>query len=125
MVVIRLAVTGKGWPAEGVAAALLEVAKDPTRSPARVAEAGPWWDAILETDLRVDARELAELEWRLAESGGRRPAIQAQARRELAAEGLPVSRAGVARRGCQILDRTPTTSDPAAGHTTTCFRRLV
>ena len=120
MVVIRLTVNGKGWPAEGVAAALLEVAKDPaTRSPARVAEAGPWWDAaILETDLRVDARELAELEWRLAESGGRRPAIQAQARRELAAERLPVTRAGVARRGCQILDRTPTTSDSAAGHTT-------
>ena len=113
MVVIRLAVTVKGWPADGVKDALLTVARDPqTRSPARVAEAGPWWDAaVLGADLRVDARELADLEWRLSETGGLRPLVQAQARRELAAEGLPVTRRTVAQRACSILDHR--TDSPA------------
>lgn len=112
MVVIRLAVTVKGWPAEGVKDALLTIARDPqTHSPARVAEAGPWWDAaVLGADLRIDARELAELEWRLSETGGLRPLVQAQARRELAAEGLPVTRRSVAQRACSILDQR---ADPA------------
>ncbi|MGV1009839.1 MAG: hypothetical protein ACOYBY_14700 [Dermatophilaceae bacterium] len=115
LVVIRLAVTVKGWPAEGVKDALLTLARDPqTRSPARVAEAGPWWDAaVLGTDLRVDARELVDLEWRLSETGGLRPLVQAQARRELAAEGLPVTRRTVAQRACSILDQhCHTAGDP-------------
>jgi hypothetical protein len=111
-VVIRLAVVGKGWPADGVQAALLAVAHDPeTRSPARVAEAGPWWDAaVLGADLRIDAGELADLEWRLSETGGLRPLLQAQARTELAVEGLPVTRTTVAQRACSILDRRTTTN---------------
>lgn len=115
-VVIRLAVIGKGWPADGVQAALLAVAHDPeTRSPARVAEAGPWWDAtILGADLRIDAGELADLEWRLSETGGLRPLLQAQARTELAGEGLPVTRATVAQRACSILDRRTTTDRRAS-----------
>jgi hypothetical protein len=115
MVVIRLAVTVKGWSASAVREALLTVARDPqTRSPARVAEAGPWWDAVVvDADLRLDASELADLEWRLAESGGVRPLVQAQARRELAEEGLPVTRHTVAQRACSILDqRTANEPDP-------------
>jgi len=115
-VVIRLAVIGKGWPADGVQAALLAVAGDPeTRSPARVAEAGPWWDAtVLGADLRIDAGELADLEWRLSETGGLRPLLQAQARTELAGECLPVTRGTVAQRACSILDRRHTHSTPEA-----------
>jgi len=118
-VVIRLAVVGKGWPAEGVQAALLAVAHDPeTRSPARVAEAGPWWDAaVLGADLRVDATQLADLEWRLSETGGLRPLLQAQARTELAGEGLPVTRTTVAQRACSILDHRTTTDDSTTDST--------
>jgi hypothetical protein len=115
-VVISLAVIGKGWPADGVQAALLAVADDPeTRSPARVAEAGPWWDAaVLAADLRIDAGELADLEWRLSETGGLRPLLQAQARTELAGEGVPVTRRTVAQRACSILDRRHTDRTPEA-----------
>ncbi len=46
LTVLELAVRGRGWPADQAATALLHVAADPaTRSPARLAEAGPWWDA--------------------------------------------------------------------------------
>jgi hypothetical protein len=35
----------RGWPPASMELALLAVAQDPeSRSPARVAEAGPWWD---------------------------------------------------------------------------------
>jgi len=76
-----------------------------SHSPARVAEAGPWWDAApVGTDEGMDAHELTALEARLAETGGLRPALQAQARAELTAEGMPVIRSTVARRACAILD---------------------
>ncbi|MCI2238121.1 helix-turn-helix domain-containing protein [Paenibacillus sp. TRM 82003] len=107
---LHLAVRGRGWPAEAAVPALLAVAADPqTQSPMRLAEAGPWWDvdpraAAAAADPQA-AAELAGLEERLAELGGRRPAIQASARRELAAEGMPVTRSTVVRRACQILDR--------------------
>ena len=105
-VVIKLAVITRGWPAASMELALLAVAGDrESRSPARVAEAGPWWDAvILGTDQGMDAHELAALEARLAETDGLRPALQAQARAELTAEGMPVIRSTVARRACAILD---------------------
>jgi hypothetical protein len=115
-VVVRLAVRGKGWPAESVKDALLAVAKDPaTRSPARAAEAGPWWDSVIVgADLAVDAGELADLEWRLSETGGLRPQLQAQARRELTKAGLPITRRTVAQRACLILDRRTDTTTAAA-----------
>jgi hypothetical protein len=70
-----------------------------------VAEAGPWWDTLtLAIDQPLDARDLAALEARLAETDGLRPALQAQARAELTAEGMPVIRSTVARRACAILD---------------------
>ena len=105
-VVIKLAVVTRGWPPALMGQALLAVARDPeSRSPARVAEAGPWWDSLpLGVDQAMDARELAEMEARLAETDGLRPALQAQARAELTAEGMPVIRRTVARRACAILD---------------------
>jgi hypothetical protein len=105
-VVIKLAVVTRGWPPASMEQALLTVARDPeSRSPARVAEAGPWWDTPpLGVDQAMDAHELAELEARLAETDGLRPALQAQARAELTAEGMPVIRSTVARRACAILD---------------------
>jgi len=105
-VVIKLAVVTRGWPAPSMEAALLAVARDrDSYSPARVAEAGPWWDdATLPAVHGIDADELTTLEARLAETGGLRPALQAQARAELTAEGMPVIRSTVARRACAILD---------------------
>jgi hypothetical protein len=105
-VVIKLAVVTRGWPAASMEAALLAVARDrESHSPARVAEAGPWWDAVnLGADQAVDTHEVAAMEARLAETGGLRPLLQAKARAELTAEGMPVLRGTVARRACAILD---------------------
>ncbi|NAZ80444.1 hypothetical protein GTR02_01245 [Kineococcus sp. R8] len=107
---LHLAVRGRGWPSAAAVPALLAVAADPaTQSPMRLAEAGPWWDLDLGAGAAAAdpeaAAQLAGLEERLAELGGRRPSVQASARRELAAEGMPVTRATVVRRACQILDR--------------------
>ena len=91
--------------------ALLDVAADPaTRSPVRLAEAGPWWNtpATAGKDQGGDdhhASDLEALQARLAGTGGRRPGLQAQARTELRDEGLPATRATVTRRSVQILDR--------------------
>jgi hypothetical protein len=94
-VVIKLAVVTRGWPPTSMEQALLAIARDrENRSPARVAEAGPWWDTLtLGVDQANDAHELAEMEAPLAETDGLRPAIQAQARTELTAEGCPSSEA--------------------------------
>ena len=115
-VAIQLAVTHRGWPPAAVIPALLAVAGDPaTRSPVRLAEAGPWWDTPTAKSTTQGggnqngdehhASDLEALEARLAETGGRRPALRAQARAELSNEGLPVTRATVTRRAVQILDR--------------------
>jgi hypothetical protein len=106
-VAIHLAVVNRGWPARRVEPALLAIARDPeTQSPARVAEAGPWWDeTILGLDEGLDSDQLAALEDRLAETGGVRPLVQRMAREELAVEGMPLTRSTVAQRACAILDR--------------------
>jgi hypothetical protein len=75
------------------------------RSPVRLAEAGPWWDITPDGRSPADA-ELKDLDARLAELDGRRPTLQAQARAELAREGVPVTRSTVTRRAVQILDRS-------------------
>ncbi|WP_432561769.1 helix-turn-helix domain-containing protein [Kineococcus sp. SYSU DK003] len=107
---LQLAVRGRGWPAEMAVPALLEVAADPqTNSPMRLAEGGPWWDRLparaAAPTTPEAAAELAAMEERLAETDGRRAALQASARKELAAEGQPLTRTTVVRRACQILDR--------------------
>ena len=103
-VAIRMAVVNRGWPPADVVPALLAIAGDrTTRSPVRLAEAGPWWDTPPVTG-NDDQGELADLEQRLVEVGGRRPALQAQARAELTREGAPLTRGTVTRRAIQILD---------------------
>jgi hypothetical protein len=102
---IRMAVVNRGWPANQVQTALLDVASDRrTRSPVTVAEAGPWWDTPPNTD-GTSNDDLPALEARLAELDGRRPQLQARARAELADEGLPLTRDTVTRRAVQILNR--------------------
>ena len=104
-VAIRMAVVNRGWPPADVVPALLAIAGDRnTRSPVRLAEAGPWWDTPHVTASTQD-NELADLEQRLIEVGGRRPALQAQARAELTNEGAPLTRGTVTRRAIQLLDQ--------------------
>ncbi len=102
---LQLAVRGRGWPAPHAAAALRAVAADPaTRSPMRLAEAGPWWDEVATAHVTDDdIEELAAMEADLADLGGLRIVLQRQARDELASEGLPATRATVIRRAYELL----------------------
>ena len=103
---IQLAVL-RGWPPEQIQPALLALAADrETRSPMRVAEAGPWWDQPPPPPPELDGVDLAALEAELDDIAEHRPALQAKARAELAAEHLPVTRATVTARAVQILHRS-------------------
>lgn len=100
------AVLDQGLPAAAAIQAVLAVAADPVRrSPARVRCAGPWWDVAqpVEHVGREPAGDVADLEAILAEADGRRVVVQRQARAQLAAEGLPLTRASVARRAVDLL----------------------
>lgn len=102
---LQVAVRVRGWPASLARRALLAVAADPdSRSPMRLAEAGPWWDIATDGGA-VRGVDLAELERRLDDTNGRRPRLQAQARAELERDGLPLTRVTVVERACAILDR--------------------
>jgi hypothetical protein len=97
----------RGWPPDQVQPVLLTLAADPqTRSPMRLAEAGPWWDQPPPTPPGLDRVDLAALEAELDDVAEHRPALQAQARAELAAAHLPVTRATVTARAVQILHRS-------------------
>jgi hypothetical protein len=100
----------RGWPGALIESALLAVASDPeTRSPMRLAEAGPWWDTTPTPPgdaPEAAAVDLAALEAELDDVAGLRPALQAQARAELAEERLPVTRTTVTVRAAQILRRS-------------------
>ena len=105
---IQLALT-RGWPPPLIESALLTVAGDPdTRSPMRLAEAGPWWDThpTSAEPSGLHDIDLAALEAELDDVAGHRPALQAQARAELTEERLPLTRATVVARAVQILHRT-------------------
>ena len=103
---IQLAVL-RGWPPQQIQPALLALAADrETRSPMRVAEAGPWWDQPPPPPTELDGVDLAALEAELDDIPEQRPALQAKARDELATEHLPVTRATVAARAVQILHRS-------------------
>ena len=97
----------RGWPPEQIQPALLSLAADrETRSPMRVAEAGPWWDQPPPPVRELDGVDLAVLEAELDDVAEQRPALQAKARQELAAEHLPVTRATVTTRAVKILHRS-------------------
>ena len=102
---IQLAVRTRGWSASHAAAALRAVAADPaTRSPMRLAEAGPWWDEPVGRDVPLgDADALAAMEAELCDAEGLRVLLQRQAREQLATEGAPVTRATVTRRAHELL----------------------
>ncbi|BEP13932.1 hypothetical protein acdb102_22430 [Acidothermaceae bacterium B102] len=114
---LQTAVRARGWPEHLAPAALKAVAADPaTRSPMRLAEAGPWWDLTQpapdaegpNSDENGPARktdrvplEVAETE--LVEADGLRVVLQRQAREQLTAEGTPLTRVTVLRRAHQLL----------------------
>lgn len=102
---IQLAVRARNWPAAQVRAALLSVAADPsTRSPMRLAEAGPWWDEPVVRDAPAgNTAELAAMEADLCDAGGLRVVLQRQAREQLTAEGAPLTRATVTVRAHALL----------------------
>jgi len=108
----------RGRPADRLVAALLVLAADPgTRSPMRLAEAGPWWDPPVRTPLQRTRQEQDELDELEAFLGDRddRAWLQAQARTQLAAAGEPVDRLGVARRARRLADRHHP-GEPVAAH---------
>jgi len=100
-----LAVRGRGWPPDQAAAALVTVASDwATRSPARLAEAGPWWDQANSDDTQTaDDVDVAALEAELDAVDGRRLKLQQRARQQLVAEGQPLTRSSVIRRAVELL----------------------
>ncbi len=105
---LDLAVRGRGWPADRASDALLHVAADPnTRSPARAAEAGPWWDDPIgeppEDQLDANLVDLADLEAELDATNGKRVLLQQQARQELARTRRPVTRRTVLQAAVELL----------------------
>ena len=103
---LQLAVHGRSWPAHGAADALRRVAADPaTRSPMRVAEAGPWWD---EQPSKQEDPDLDAMAQALLEADGIRVQLQLQARRDLEARGMPVTRTAVIHGAYRLLrERDP------------------
>jgi hypothetical protein len=120
---LQLAVRSRGWPADLAAEALRRVAADPqTRSPMRVAEAGPWWDEPPTTDEATDNAtepggvDLRTMELALLEAGGVRIEMQTRARRTLEDAGIPVTRSAVIRGAYRLLlDREAATTHGRSG----------
>ena len=105
---LELAVRGRGWPADQAAAALLQVAADPTtRSPARLAEAGPWWDQKASAAESGPTIDTSALEAELNAVDGQRLQLQQLARQQLTAQGQPVTRIAVIQRAVELLHTTP------------------
>jgi hypothetical protein len=114
---LQLAVKVRSWPAAAARQALLLVAADHrTRSPMRLAEAGPWWDHPERQTLKRTPQEQAELDGleRLLADCDDRALLQREARRQLAADGEPVTRLSVARRTARLLETQTRGRQPAA-----------
>lgn len=131
---LQLAVKVRGWPANHARSALLLVAADPaTRSPMRLAEAGPWWDTAQRQTLQRTPQEQAEIDGleRLLADCDDRALLQREAREQLTAEGVPLNRLSVSRRAARLLEQQtsrragPTERPIAATRTraTTAMRR--
>ena len=117
---LQAAVKARGWPESAAATALKAVAADPvTRSPMRLAEAGPWWDLTATAgganprssenvgrEAGGDRVPLEVAEAELAEADGLRVLLQREAREQLAAEGAPITRITVLRRAHDLLLQT-------------------
>ena len=72
----------RGWPPEQIQPALLTLAADrETRSPMRVAEAGPWWDQPPPPPPELDGVDLAVLEAELDDVAGPAPRPASQSPR--------------------------------------------
>jgi hypothetical protein len=116
---LQLAVKVRSWPAMAARQALLTVAADGrTRSPMRLAEAGPWWNHAAKQILQRTPQEQAELdglEHLLADCDDR-ALLQREARSQLSAEGVPLNRLTVARRAARLLEHKTEQADspPAA-----------
>ena len=101
----RRAVVERGYAESAWRTAALALAADPaTRSPMRVAEAGPWWDVTPAPMESSSTANLAELEARLLAVDGERVRLQRRARAALEAEGMPLTRASVLVRAVALLD---------------------
>lgn len=101
---LQFAVSGRGWPTASAAGALRRVAADPeSRSPMRLAEAGPWWDEPPAAATTSETANLDAIAAALLEAGGLRVELQIQARRALEEQGLPVTRAAVLRGAYELL----------------------
>jgi len=108
--VLHRSVIEHGWPADAAVPAILALAGDPeTRSPGRLPCPGPWWEAAecgrSPVPSASSSEELAKLEGRLAEADGHSVRVQRLAREQLTAEGAVLTRLGVARRACALLDQ--------------------
>lgn len=102
---LQLAVRGRKWPPSLAPRALLLVAQDPeSRSPMRLAEAGPWWDsaAAIATP-PISQQVVDEADTRLGEVDGLRVELQRRARAELTTEGRPCTRSTVIIRAAELL----------------------
>jgi len=122
---LDLAVRGRGWPAEHATTALLSVAADPaTRSPARLAEAGPWWDQPDRDATSRDATsrtavehaaDVAALERELDGVDGLRTHLQQRARHDLTTHRQPITRPAVLARAVELLhEHAATTTEEAS-----------
>ncbi len=85
---------------------MLQVAADPaTRSPARLAEAGPWWDPaeVPAQPNQGASADLHALEAELDAVGGFRIQLQHAAREQLRSDRQPVTRGTVITRAVELL----------------------
>ena len=87
---------------------MLQVTADPnTRSPTRLAEAGPWWDEPTTTTENALAVDVACLEAELDAVDGQRLQLQQRAREQLTAEGRPITRLSIIQRAVELLASQP------------------
>jgi hypothetical protein len=107
---LQLATRGRAWPSDQAADALHRVATDPaSRSPMRVAEAGPWWDEPPPASQAPgdaagpNGADLRAMELALLEAGGVRIELQVRARRALEQAGIPVTRSAVIRGAYRLF----------------------
>ena len=101
---LQLATRGRGWPPEQAAQSLRRVAADPkTRSPMRVAEAGPWWDETPADRPPATARICGRWRprsWSPTASGSSCSSRPVEHSKQA---GLPITRDAVTRGAYQLL----------------------